>query len=59
MITIEGEPNPRKSKHLAEIRKTQILEAQEIASAAERTTEESPHTNVEEDLTVLESARTL
>ena len=30
-----------------------------MASAVERTTEETPHTNVEEGLTVLESARTL
>ena len=58
-ITIEGEPNPRKSKRLAEKRKTQILEAQEMASAVERTAEEAPHTNVEEDPTVLGSAGTL
>ena len=55
-ITIEGKPNPEKSKRLVEKRETQILEAQEMASAAERTAEEAPHTNVEEDLTVLESA---
>ena len=30
-----------------------------MALAVERTAEEAPHTNVEEDLTVLKSARTL
>ena len=56
-ITIEGEPNPQKSKHLAEKQETRMLEAQE-ASAAEKNTENIPCTNVEEDLTVFESART-
>ena len=58
VITIEGEPNPRKSKHLAEKRETCMLEAQEMASATEKNTEDTPRTNVEEDPTVFESTRT-
>ena len=57
-ITIEEEPNPRKRKCLAEKQETYMLEAQEMASATEKNTEDTPHTNVEEDLTVFESART-
>jgi hypothetical protein len=55
-VTIEGEPSPQKSKRLAEKRETQVLEAQEMASVVERITEEAPHTIVEENPTVLESA---
>ena len=58
VITIEGEPNPWKSKHLAEKWETCMLEAQEMASAAEKNTEDTPCTNVEEDPTVFESAGT-
>ena len=57
-ITIEGEPNPWKSKHLAEKRETRMLEAQEMASAMEKNTEDTPCTNVEEDPTVFKSAGT-
>ena len=57
-ITIEGEPNPWKSKHFAEKWETHMLAAQEMASTAEKNTEDTPHTSVEEDLTVFESART-
>ena len=32
-VIVEGEPNPRKSKHLAEKRETHISEAREMASA--------------------------
>ena len=58
MITIEGEPNPQKSKHLAEKWETRMLEAQEMASAAEKNTEDTPRTNVEEDPIVFESTGT-
>ena len=58
VITIEGEPNPWKSKHFAEKWETHMLEAQKMASAVERKTEDIPHTNVEEDPTVFESAGT-
>lgn len=37
-VTIEGKPSPQKSKCLAERWETHILEAQEMASAAEKTT---------------------
>ena len=57
-ITIEGEPNSRKSKHLAEKWETHMLEAQEMASAVEKNTKDTPCTNVEEDLTVFESTGT-
>ena len=57
-ITIEGESNPWKSKCLAEKRETCTLEAQEMASAMEKNTEDTPHTNVEEDLTVFETTGT-
>ena len=59
VITIEEELNPQKSKHLVEKRETWILEAQEMAPAAESTAEEAPHTNMKENLTVLKSAGTL
>ena len=58
MITIEGEPNPQKSKRLAEKWETRMLEAQEMASAVEKNTEDTPRTNVEEDPTVFESTGT-
>jgi hypothetical protein len=58
-VTIEREPSPWKSKSLVEKQETCILEAQEMASVAERIAEEAPCTIVEEDPTVLESARTL
>ena len=57
-ITIEGEPNPWKSKHLAEKWETHMLEAQEMALAMEKNSEDTPHTNVKEDPTVFKSART-
>jgi len=54
---IVEEVNPQKSKHLVEKQGNHILEAHEMASAVERTTEESPHTNVEGDPMVLKSTQ--
>ncbi|KAF8547068.1 hypothetical protein OG21DRAFT_1490546 [Imleria badia] len=57
-MTVEGETNPQVSKRLAEKQETHIQEVQEMASATERKTEDTPHTNVEEEPTVFESAGT-
>jgi hypothetical protein len=55
-IAVEDSNGPRKSRRLAEKRETRTSEAQELASAAERTTRDPPTTSVAGDPTVLESA---